>query len=646
MYSLIKPFKRSFLAFNLSFLYLSAKFIGIHLRFRLCSLQNRAKFFISLIMKTKLTYFFLFFLSLQGLNAQDLLLAEQYLKSGEEEKALAMYLQWFERQRRYSPKVYEPVLKIYLRQGQYTDAEIWIRKNAGSFSRPVFDIDLYHIYILKGEREKAARQFSSVENSIRKNPGLTQAYIYRLKNYHYLNEALRLIRLALARQPSPSLYLQAGRIYAEQGEVKKMAEAYLQTLEMNENYLPYIQNYLSPYLSSDPDNKYNRIFKNEIIRRIPERPLPQWLQLLQWIYTREKNYAMAFTQARARFMQGAGGTDEIIDLGAAALEDRQYAIARDILDFALSLENLAPALRDRALWLKVRLEKETLPEKSPDLPGRWIKTAATLRTARYKWKIYHLLLDTYIWEKKSFPEAQALIDSLLHTSPPPRQAARLKEKKADIRLLQRRFDEAAIAYTLLREDYPYLEINYRAAYKIALASFFAGDIDWAHTTLKVLKKATDKKIANDALQLDYLIIAHRNPSDTVHTALQKFAGLYFDYYAGNDTLALRRIAQWEDSLSSTALYDDLLYLKARILMRTGHEKNTVDIWKKIAAFDKDKIYREEALYRLGVIYEKYFHDPVQAKTFYKKILLDYPQGFWFEPARQRFRRLTEKDEVL
>jgi len=577
-------------------------------------------------------------------SGQNLFLADRYLKEGETEKALRIYLDWYDKFRRYSPQVYDNVLDIYIRQGRYDQALEWVERVSRKSGSGIFEVDKYHLFTLKKESDKARRQKEKLKQTVTVRPAMTSAIVYRLKKYNYLDDAVALLKLALQTKATANLYLLLGTTYAELGQTEQMMEAYLQSVATNDVYFHYLTSFLAKFIDDNPSNKYNRILKRKLAEKIARRPLPVWLKLMQWIYVRERNYNKAFVQLRGLYLQNQARPREFVQLAESAYNARQYEEAEAILQFTEQIPELTENDRAEIRLLFTKIENQTR-NNNDTLIREWKRRARITSHAKIRAEIYEMIIDKLVFDNKNYESARKLTDSLIQTERNPKIRSRWREKKADILLLTRRFDAAAIEYTLLREDFPYDEINYNALYKIALASFFSGDFDWAHTTLKNLKKAADKKVANDALWLDFVIIANREAQDTIHEGLKEFASAYFDYYAKNYSLALEKIKNAQPRFKGQKIHDDFLYLKAKILWKSGKITETSSIWEEILSHTHDNIYREEALYRLGIIYARYLDNPDKASEYLKKLLTEHPQSFWFEPAQKLFREIKENQGV-
>lgn len=596
-------------------------------------------------MKFRLHIGILFLILVPGLRAQNLDLARTYLKKGQWEKALAIYQEW-EKQNGFSVRVYDDILKIYLGRQDFISAEDYIRRSYRKRPLAYMDADLYHVYRVGGQTRRAEEQWKKLEQKLRRQPYQTLAVVRRLRRYGYVDRALGLLNKYVKNQSSPAVYLEKGNLYAEKGQIDSMMTAYVRTALLSRSYLYYIQSQLKKYLTSDPSNPYNATLRRILLRQVMRHPEPALIELLEWLYVNEKQYDKAFVQAKGLYLRGLLSLHELLDLAEDALAESQVATALRIIDFVRQqAETQSPSALDRALWLRSLAEAARPEAPSEGDPVKtWLRRAARMQTEQYRFKLHRLVVD-YLMRHKRLAQAYRLSDSLNRHADKRRQQAYWRETLGDILLHQGKFDQAAVTFTLLREDFPYDEVNYRALYKTALASFLGGDAQWAHQMLKPLKKAAQREVANDALWLDFLIISHTKPRDSLQTHLRRLALAYFPYYR-RDLSALNRIADSLRALpDSQPIRDDLLFMQGRLAFDAGRWEQAARYWKALADMPTAKMYREEALYRLGIIFEK-LNRTSEALKYYKELLKNYPEGFYFEPAQNRYRALQSKNQSL
>ncbi|MFN8266965.1 MAG: tetratricopeptide repeat protein, partial [Chitinophagales bacterium] len=90
---------------------------------------------------------------------------------------------------------------------------------------------------------------------------------------------------------------------------------------------------------------------------------------------------------------------------------------------------------------------------------------------------------------------------------------------------------------------------------------------------------------------------------------------------------------------STALIDDILYMKYKIEKDRQHYEKAAAYLEEIVAQHSDDLLADNALFYLGDLYQKYLKDEEKAKTYYEKIILDYKDSTFAVEARKRYRKL-------
>ena len=103
--------------------------------------------------------------------------------------------------------------------------------------------------------------------------------------------------------------------------------------------------------------------------------------------------------------------------------------------------------------------------------------------------------------------------------------AKLKMKLADIYLFKEEIWEATLLYSQVDKSMKEEPIGHEARFRNAQLRYYIGEFDWALAVLNILKSATSKLIANDAMTLS-LVISDNLEYDTI--ALQRLAKA--DYY--------------------------------------------------------------------------------------------------------------------
>jgi TolA-binding protein len=87
------------------------------------------------------------------------------------------------------------------------------------------------------------------------------------------------------------------------------------------------------------------------------------------------------------------------------------------------------------------------------------------------------------------------------------------------------------------------------------------------------------------------------------------------------------------------LQDDILYLKAQILMKLRKYAEAGVLYEEIFTKYPDEIRADNALFALAGLYEEHLGDTAKAQELYEKIFVDYSGSTFSIEARKRYRML-------
>jgi TolA-binding protein len=198
--------------------------------------------------------------------------------------------------------------------------------------------------------------------------------------------------------------------------------------------------------------------------------------------------------------------------------------------------------------------------------------------------------------------------------------------------------EASLLYSQVEKDFKYEAIGQEAKFKNAKLSFYAGDFSWAKTQADVLKGATTKLIANDALNLS-LIISDAIGIDTNELPLRLFASAELMAIQHKFQEAIARMDSINLLFSNNTLGDDINYAKAQIFHTQGKFTDTEIMLKNIVEYYPKELYGDDAQFKLAELYDKKINDKEKAKQAYQDLLTNYPGSIYTVEARKRFREL-------
>jgi TolA-binding protein len=208
----------------------------------------------------------------------------------------------------------------------------------------------------------------------------------------------------------------------------------------------------------------------------------------------------------------------------------------------------------------------------------------------------------------------------------------------DIYLLKGEIWEASLLYSQVEKAFKYEAVGQEAKFRNAKLSFYNGDFAWAKTQADVLKGATSKLIANDALDLS-LIITDAIGVDTNEVPLKMFSSAELLILQHKYNQAITRMDSINLLYTTHTLGDDIFFKKAQIYFKLGRYNDVEQMYKNILEFYPNDLYGDDAQFKLAELYEKYLKDKEKAKLAYQDALVKYPGSIFTVEARKRFREL-------
>jgi tetratricopeptide (TPR) repeat protein len=236
-------------------------------------------------------------------------------------------------------------------------------------------------------------------------------------------------------------------------------------------------------------------------------------------------------------------------------------------------------------------------------------------------------------------EATDLLNEIIDmTQVSPLTQAESKLELGDILLLNGDIWEASLKYSQVEKAYKHDPIGQEAKFRNAKVGYYTGDFKWAQAQLNVLKGATAKLIANDAMELS-LRISENLASDTNTVPMVMFARAELLSFRNKDSLALLTLDSINKLFPAHALSDDILMKKARIMEKKGLYEEAIAYYEKIVSNYGSDILADEALFNMASLYEEKIANKIRAMELYQDVLTKYPGSVFAVEARKRYRAL-------
>ncbi|RUA11923.1 MAG: hypothetical protein DSY82_02495, partial [Flavobacteriia bacterium] len=280
---------------------------------------------------------FLFFFLLTGyINfAQKPEVAYSYYRSGEYEKAISLYKVLHE-DNRIQYNYFKYLLSSYQQTEDYKSAEELIRRQLKDFPN-LFNlyVELGYNYQLQKQNEKAEKEYQKALKIIEKNPNYIYTIGQAFKNNNLLDLAFESYQKAKKLNPKMNVNVQLAQIYAEKGELEKMFNAYLNMIDINERYYPTVQRYIAQFISENPEDENNILFKKLLLKRARNNPKNAYNSLLGWLYMQQKQYDKALIQEKSVFRRDPKNTIKIAEIGKVAFQNNDDKTSEEAFRFIL-----------------------------------------------------------------------------------------------------------------------------------------------------------------------------------------------------------------------------------------------------------------------------------------------------------------------
>lgn len=573
--------------------------------------------------------------------------AIQFFEQKQYDKAIV----YFEQLYNQKPEAYfSYYFKCLLETKEYKQAEKIVKKQIKQSDLNTYlYVKLGLVYKLEGNSNKEKDQYNKAVKEVipEQNTIFSLAHAFEdAELYDYAVEVYKKGR----KQSTTSYpyYYELAEVYKKQGDLKSMVNEYLDAIEFRESELYTAQAHLQQSLGYDEKNGgfNNPILKQELQKRIQQSPDKiVFSDFLIFILNQQKDFEASFLQSKAIDKRQKSDGSRLIDLANLCVSNENYLVAEKCYQYVISKGTSNPYY-DIASIEKLNVSYlELTKQLNPSIENIRMLNMNIESTIKH-YGISNLtlplikksaILKSYFLNKTS--EAISDLEEVTTKySFDKNQLAEIKLDLGDMNVLIGNIWDASLLYSQVEKDFKYEIIGQLAKFKNAQLSYYASDFAWAKTQCDVLKGATSKTIANDALDLS-LIITDAIGVDTNTKPLSMFASAELLIVQHQYSQALAKLDSINLIFSEHTLGDDIYYKKAEIYKRLNLYNEAIKMYQNILEFYPTELYGDDALFKEAELYEKYINDKEKAKELYQDILIKYPGSIYVVEARKRFREL-------
>ncbi|GAB7255772.1 tetratricopeptide repeat protein [Polaribacter sp. OB-PA-B3] len=570
------------------------------------------------------------------------LLAENYYREGAYEKATQIYKKLYTSSP-FNTTYLSRLISCYQETDQFILAENLLKgRIKANKSQAYLYVYLGYNYQRQQQTEKASENYKLALNSLDKIPSYGGIIGRLFKDYNLLDNAILAYEKAMEANKNANYNFQIAQIYGEKGDFKKMFESYIDLVDKNEQYFDLVQRYTSKYITDDSENEANILFRKTLLRKSASNPKDVWNTLLSWLFTQQKDYNKAFIQEKALYQRNTQDLGAIFTLGKIAFENKFFEDAKQCFDFIVEKSSTKSETINAHLFLM----KIAIETKNPETENLFKKLFLAFGKNSATIKLQVAYADYLTFTKNEPLQANTVLEEALSYANSKFDKARIKLKLGDVLVFTNKFNKALIYFSQIQTQLKNHELAQEARFKVAQTSYFKGDFEWAKAQLKVLKGSTTQLIANDAVNL-FLKISDNEPVDSIPSGLKQLAKAELLAFQNKDEAALSELNSLftrndifiNGFIPSEVIYDDVLFFKAKLLIKQQKYTEAITALDKIIAADNQGFLTDDVYFMMAETYNNHLKNSEKAQEYYQKIIFDHTSSIYLVDARKKFRKL-------
>ena len=600
-------------------------------------------------------------------RSQEEQLGIQYYQNGEFDEAVQMFAKVYNANP--NSYIYYYYYQTLLQTGNFKEAERVVKKQQKASPKTQrYKIDLGFVYESAGDQQAADKVYTDAikelpaqQNTVRE---LYNAFLVR-KQLQYAVATLEKGRKLL--NDNTLFVNELTNAYIQLNRNDMVVEEALNIVKGgDETKIAETQKILQNLLASDEDNKKFLLVKSQLLKRMQEAPDNlAYVMVMQWVYQHNKDYANALVLAKSLDRKQKEDGHRVFSLAKEAGNNKDFETAISALNYLIERGESCDYYT-KAQFLLMDVKYEQLASTSP-IDKAAAKSLETEFDRLLKEYGYHE--GTSEWVRKyahllafytDQPEKAKTVlnEAIANANRDPQEVGQYKIDLADIELYMGDVWEATLHYSQVEKDLPNDIIGQTAKFNNAKLSFYIGEFEWAKSQLDVLRAATSKLIANDAMYFSLLISDNEaeeeeldegdeeddipalfRSSTTDNLPLRYYAKADFLIFQNKDDEAIKMLDSVLVADPYGKLADDVYFQKAKIAIKQKDYLGAENLLQEILKSYPTELLGDDAAYLMAQLYDYYLKDSNKAMEYYQKVLKDYSDSLFTTDARKRYREL-------
>jgi tetratricopeptide (TPR) repeat protein len=198
--------------------------------------------------------------------------------------------------------------------------------------------------------------------------------------------------------------------------------------------------------------------------------------------------------------------------------------------------------------------------------------------------------------------------------------------------------ESTLLYSQVEKTQKETPLGHEAKLRNAKLSYYQGDFALAKEHLDVLKLATSREIANDAMDLG-LLIQDNTAFDTTGQALRAYSRAELLLFQHKEQAAMKVLDSLYTAHPGQEMEQEIIWLKAKVFESEHNDTSALSMLKQIILKYPTGLYGDDAMYESALIMQERQGRNNDAMLLYSELIKQYPGSIFVVDARKRYRAL-------
>lgn len=506
------------------------------------------------------------------------------------------------------------------------------------------NVALAYVFLRKNEKDKSDKILKKLINELPEDKNLFNQIANGMRAKDFNEFAIMLYdRGSDISSMNYKFFMEKAQTYQTMMNFEKATENYLLHLEESPDDYDVVKSRMSFMLNNIDDSVIDDM-RFVLLKKAQDNMNNEiFAELLVWFALQMKDYEIALDQEIALDRRFGDREYDIIYLAKIARDNEQYDIAIKAYDYLVRKTQEGAYYEEAVVGLIEVQYQSVVSSKSgetaefySEFEKRIEKECLELNISDKTAPILIIRADILAFRLNEIEKAIEILENALNLNLSKLNKSRLKMKLADIYLFKEEVWEATLLYSQVDKSMKEEPIGHEARFKNAQLRYYIGEFDWALAVLNILKSATSKLIANDAMTLS-LMITDNLEYDTV--ALQRLAKADFYIYQKRYELANQMLDSVNVYNPNEVSMPCLLMRKAQMAFDNNDYEMADSLYKRVYQGYADSYIADEALLKDAILLEKFLDRKEEAMECYAKLIDDYASSVYVAQARNAYRRI-------